>query len=155
MLVSYGSVSIFASTSRALWKWQKKNQEGSWSKEQEDALTNMKEAAWKAPAIKFPVKGKLFIMRISTWADSVGTVLLQKNSEGKWIPVAYESSPLQGLDQNCPGHEKAYLEALWTVMVFEAFPLHGPVVLQSTHTLLLSTKSRNGYKCGRPFKGNQ
>lgn len=72
-------------------------------------------------------------------------VLLQKNSEGKWIPVAYESSPPQGLDQNFPGHEKAWLEAVWAVMVFEAFTLNSPVVSQSTHALLLSTKRRNGY----------
>lgn len=47
VLVSYGSVSIFANSSRASWKWQEKNQAGSWSKDQDSALSDMKEAAWK------------------------------------------------------------------------------------------------------------
>lgn len=39
---------------------------------------------------------KLFITRISTWADTVGAELLQRNSGRKWIPVAYESFPVAG-----------------------------------------------------------
>lgn len=121
MLVSYGSVSIFANSSRALWKWQQKKQGGSWSKDQDSALSDMKEAAWKASALKFLVKGNLFITRISTWADTVGAVLLQRNSGGKWIPVAHESSPWLDqnfslgpwLDQNFLGHEKTWLEVVW------------------------------------------
>lgn len=120
MLVSYGSVSIFANSSRALWKWQERKQGG--SKDQDSALSDMKEAAWKASALKFPVKGKLFITRISTRADTVGAVLLQRNSGGKWIPVAYELS--LWLDQNFLGHEKTWLEVVlqsglwWSLRLF-------------------------------------
>lgn len=62
---------------------------------------------WKKLLEKFPVKGKLFITRISTRADTVGAMLLQRNRGGKWIPGACESSPVVG--QNFPGHEKIWL----------------------------------------------
>lgn len=72
----------------------------------------------------------------------MGAMLLQRNRGGKWIPGACESSPVVG--QNFPGHEKTWLEAVWAVMEFKAFPLDSAVVPQSAHTLLLLTKRRNG-----------
>ncbi|XP_029448431.1 unconventional myosin-VIIa-like [Rhinatrema bivittatum] len=133
-------ISQYAQIAAPLYKLLKKKSQWEWGPEHDQALSQLKQAALSAPALKFPDSSKPFVIRLATSDVALAAVLLQRNEEAKLVPVAYDSRKLQGTELNFDPCERECLAAVWAVQTFE--PLTGWTEAFPTRTHTAETTAK-------------
>lgn len=66
----------------------------------------------------------------------ISAVLMQKDSEGRFVPGAYESCKLTGPEMSFNQCERECLAAFWGVEKFESLTEMAPIIIQTHHSPL-------------------
>ncbi|KAI7934843.1 hypothetical protein MJO29_016106 [Puccinia striiformis f. sp. tritici] len=117
-----------------------------WLPVHELAFTTLKEALMSAPVLLVPDLSKPFVIETDASDFAVGAVLLQKGTDEKLHPVAFESSKLNSSQRNYPAQERELLSIInawrkWQVYLdgavssTEVFTDHASLQFLSTQKL--------------------
>jgi predicted aspartyl protease len=98
-------INQYASRASHLYKLLQKT-DWYWTKDQESAFNDMKQALMTAPVLKYPNPKEEFHLYFDASSTiSIGGVLCQKDENGELHPVAFESRKLNSAELNYPVHE--------------------------------------------------
>ena len=65
-----------------------------------DAFHKLKKAVMSAPVLAYPVPNKEYLLKTDALKLALGAVLSQKQSDGRYHPVAFGSRALHGVEVN-------------------------------------------------------
>ncbi|KAF9752783.1 Transposon Tf2-6 polyprotein, partial [Nosema granulosis] len=109
----------FAMITVALTEALKGNKKWKWSDEMESEFTLVKEELRNIRSLKIPDYNKSFRLRTDACDTGLGAVLLQTNSEGKWVPIQWASKKLTPTERRYTITEKEMLAVVWGIEKFE------------------------------------
>lgn len=92
-----------------------------WSEEAQKAFTVLKEQLCKAPVLHSPDFTLPFAIHCDASHTGVGGVLMQKDSDGNEVPIAFMSRKLNKCQRNYSVTEKECLAAIMCVKKFRAY----------------------------------
>ena len=112
----------FTAIAAPLHRLTKKDVKFEWSEECETAHCQLKSLLTEAPMLVYPCfgEGEQFLLETDASGIGLGAVLSQKQSDGKYHPVAYASRSLQPNEKNYPISELETLAIVWAVKYFHA-----------------------------------
>ena len=85
------------------------NSDWEWSDRQEEAFKNLKKAMTSAPVLHLPSDHGQFMVECDSSDYATGAVISQKQSDGKWHPIAYLSKSLNAVERNYDIYDKELL----------------------------------------------
>ena len=88
-----------------------------------NAFHQLKKAVMSAPVLAYPDPNKEYLLKIDTLKLGLGAVLLQKQSDGRYHPVAFESSTLHGVEVNYHSINLEVLAMKWPIEHFQTYLL--------------------------------
>jgi len=88
----------------------------SWGEPQEEAFQAVKKALSSSPILSFYRSDRDTVISADASSFSVGSILLQKQSDGSWKPVAFASRALTATEQRYAQIEKEALAVIHPVM---------------------------------------
>ena len=83
--------------------------------EAREAFDRLKAACLQAPILAFPDFGKPFLLEMDASGKGLGAVLSQKQSDGRYHPIAYASSIMTETEQRYPSNKQEFLALKWAV----------------------------------------
>ena len=83
--------------------------------EAENAFQVLKEACLQAPILSFPDFTKPFLLETDASGKGLGAVLLQKQEDGRYHPIAYASRVMTAMEQRYHSNKKEFLALKWAV----------------------------------------
>lgn len=98
----------------------KKKQRWVWGKEQDEAVTSVKEKLIAAPVLSCPDFTKPFFLQTDASKTGLGAILYQAFEEGE-KPVAYASRSLNSAERKYSVTEQECLAVLWAVQKFRPY----------------------------------
>ena len=130
----------FAAIAAPLHRLTKKDVKFEWSEECETAFCRLKSLLTEAPVLVYPRfgEGEHFLLETDASGIGLGAVLSQKQSDGKYHPVAYASRSLQPNEKNYPISELETLAIVWAVKYFRAYLLGHPCTVLTDHAACVS-----------------
>ena len=130
----------FAAVAAPLHRLTKKDEKFEWSEECETAFCRLKSLLTEAPVLVYPRfgEGEQFLLETDASGIGLGAVLSQKQSDGKYHPVAYASRSLQPNEKNYPISELETLAIVWAVKYFRAYLLGHPCTVLTDHAACVS-----------------
>ena len=79
------------------------------------AFDRLKAACLQAPILAFPNFGKPFLLETDTSSKGLGAVLSQKQSDGRYHPIAYASHIMTETEQRYHSNKQEFLALKWAV----------------------------------------
>ena len=79
------------------------------------AFDRLKAACLQAPILAFPNFGKPFLLETDASSKGLGAVLLQKQSDGRYHPIAYTSRIMTETEQRYHSNKQEFLALKWAV----------------------------------------
>lgn len=130
----------FAEIAAPLHHLTKKDVKFEWSEKCEAAFHKLKSLLTEAPVLVYPRfgKGEEFLLETDASGIGLGAVLSQKQSDGRYHPVAYASRSLQPNEKNNPISELETLAIVWAVKYFRAYLLGHPCTVLTMQPVYLS-----------------
>ena len=90
-----------------------------------------------APVLLFPDFEKPFLLEMDTSKEGLGAVLSQKQSNGRYHPIAFGSSSLTLAEKNYHSSKLEFLTLKWSVMEhFKEYLAYTPFVVQTDNNPL-------------------
>ena len=83
--------------------------------EAREAFDHLKAACLQAPILAFPNFGKPFLLETDASGKGLGAVLLQKQSDGQYHPIAYTSRIMTETEQRYHSNKQEFLALKWAV----------------------------------------
>ena len=83
--------------------------------EAREAFDRLKAACLQAPILAFPDFGKPFLLETDASGKGLGAVLLQKQSDGRYHPIAYASRIMTETEQRYHSNKEEFLALKWAV----------------------------------------
>ena len=83
--------------------------------EAREAFDRLKAACLQAPILAFPDFGKPFLLETDASGKGLGAVLLQKQSDGWYHPIAYASRIMTETEQRYHSNKQEFLALKWAV----------------------------------------
>ena len=83
--------------------------------EAHDAFDRLKAMCLQAPILAFPDFGKPFLLETDASGKGLGAVLSQKQSDGRYHPIAYASHIMTETEQRYHSNKQEFLALKWTV----------------------------------------
>ena len=83
--------------------------------EAREAFDRLKAACLQAPILAFPDFGKPFLLETDASSKGLGAVLLQKQSDGRYHPIAYTSCIMTETEQRYHSNKQEFLALKWAV----------------------------------------
>ena len=83
--------------------------------EAHEAFDRLKAACLQAPILDFPDFGEPFLLEMDASDKGLGAVLLQKQSDGRYHPIAYASHIMTETEQRCHSNKQEFLALKWAV----------------------------------------
>ena len=80
-----------------------------------EAFDHLKAACLQAPILAFPDFGKPFLLEMDASGKGLGAVLLQKQSDGRYHPIAYASRIMTETEQRYHLNKQEFLALKWAV----------------------------------------
>ncbi|CAI5702336.1 unnamed protein product [Peronospora effusa] len=115
----------------------KKYTEWTWSKEQEDAFTSVKQSIVEAPVLALPDADKPFSVVCDASNFAIGSALMQKDDDGVDRVISYQSRLLKATELNYPVHDKELLSIKYALVKFRVHLLGTePFVVYTNHASL-------------------
>ena len=101
------------------------------------AFRMLREACITAPVLAFADHEKLFLLETDVSKEGLGAVLLQKQADGHYHPVAYGSRALTTEEQNYHSSKSESLTLNWVITVhFKEYLLWEPFIVWTDNNLL-------------------
>ena len=85
-----------------------------------EAFDRLKAVCLQAPILAFPDFSKPFLLKMDASGKGLGAVLLQKQSNGRYHPIAYASCIMTETEQRYHSNKQEFLDLKWAVT--EQFP---------------------------------
>ena len=83
--------------------------------EAHEAFDRLKAACLQAPILSFPNFGKPFLLEMDASGKGLGAVLLQKQSDGRYHPIAYGSRIMTETEWRYHSNKQEFLALKWAV----------------------------------------
>ena len=83
--------------------------------EAREAFDRLKAACLQAPILAFPDFDKPFLLEMDASGKGLGAVLLQKQSDGRYHPIAYASHIMNETEQRYHSNKQEFLALKWAV----------------------------------------
>ena len=83
--------------------------------EAREAFDHLKAACLQAPILAFPNFGKPFLLEMDASSKGLGAVLLQKQSDGRYHPIAYASCIMTETEWRYHSNKQEFLALKWAV----------------------------------------
>ena len=83
--------------------------------EAREAFDRLKAACLQAPILAFPDFGKPFLLETDASGKGLGAVLSQKQSDGRYHPIAYASRIMTEMEQRYHSNKQEFLALKWAV----------------------------------------
>ena len=83
--------------------------------EAREAFDRLKAACLQAPILAFPDFGKPFLLETDASGKGLGAVLSQKQSDGRYHPIAYASHIMTETEQRYHSNKQEFLALKWAV----------------------------------------
>ena len=83
--------------------------------EAREAFDHLKAACLQAPILSFPDFSKPFLLETDASGKGLGAVLSQKQSDGRYHPIAYASRIMNETDQRYHSNKQEFLALKWAV----------------------------------------
>ena len=83
--------------------------------EAHEAFDRLKAACLQAPILAFPNFGKPFLLEMDASGKGLGAVLSQKQSDGRYHPIAYASGIVTEMEQRYHSNKQEFLALKWAV----------------------------------------
>ena len=83
--------------------------------EAREAFDRLKAACLQTPILAFPDFNKLFLLETDASGKGLGAVLLQKQSNGRYHPIAYASQIMSEMEQRYHSNKQEFLALKWAV----------------------------------------
>ena len=80
-----------------------------------EAFDRLKTACLQAPILAFPDFGKPFLLETDTSGKGLGAVLSQRQSDGRYHPIAYASRIMTETEQRYHSNKQEFLALKWAV----------------------------------------
>ena len=80
-----------------------------------EAFDHLKAACLQAPLLAFPDFNKPFLLEMDVSGKGLGAVLSQKQSDGRYHPIAYASSIMSETEQRYHSNKQEFLALKWAV----------------------------------------
>ncbi|CAI5701232.1 unnamed protein product [Peronospora effusa] len=115
----------------------KKDTEWTWSKEQVDAFTSVKQSHVEAPVLALPDADNPFSVVCDASNFAIGSALMQKDDNGVDRVISYQSRLLKAAELNYPVHDKELLSIKYALVKFRVHLLGTePFVVYTDHASL-------------------
>ena len=125
----------YAHRSLPLTTLTRKNAKWQWNEEQENAFKELKSALSKAPVLRPPQWGKLWIIDCDASNTAVGAVLSQEEPDtGDEHPIYYYSRLLNAAEKNYSTTDRECLAVIAAVKKFRVYVLGAPLMIRTDHT---------------------
>ena len=130
----------FAAIETPLHHLTKKDFKSEWSEEIETAFNWLKSLLTEPPVLVYRRfgDGEQYLLETDARGIGLGGVLSEKQSDGKYNPIAYTSRSLQCNEKNYPISELETLAIVWAVKYFRAYLLGHPCTLLTDHAACVS-----------------
>ena len=83
--------------------------------EAHEAFDRLKAVCLQTPILAFPDFGKPFLFEMDASSKGLGAVLSQKQSDGRYHPIAYASRIMTETEQRCHSNKQKFLALKWAV----------------------------------------
>ena len=80
-----------------------------------EAFDRLKAVCLQAPILAFPNFGKPFLLEMDASGKGLGAVLSQKQSDGRYHPIAYASRIMTEMEQRYHSNKQEFLALKWAV----------------------------------------
>ena len=94
---------------------EKKSEHVDLSPEAHEAFDHLKAACLQAPILSFPDFNKPFLLETDASGRGLGTVLSQKQADGRYHPIAYASCVMNETEQRYHSNKQEFLALKWAV----------------------------------------
>ena len=96
----------------------------------QEAVAILKGKVQSAPVLVFPDLKKPFLLETDTSKEGLGVVLSQKQSDGRYHPIAFGSHSLTPMEKNYHSSKLEFLTLKWSVMEhFKEYLAYAPFVV--------------------------
>ena len=102
---------------------KKKKEQVVLSEAARSAFQKLKKAVMSAPVLAYPDPNKEYLLEIDASKLGLGAVLSQKQSNGRYHPVAFRSRPLHGVEVNYHSIKLKFLAMKWSIEHFQTYLL--------------------------------
>ena len=86
-----------------------------------DAFHKLKKAVMSAPVLAYPDPNKEYLLETDALKLGLGTVLSQKQTDGRYHPVAFCSRALHGVEVNYHSTKLEFLGMKWSIEHFQTY----------------------------------
>ena len=93
------------------------------NKEAKEAFNVLKKAVMTAPVLTYPDPNKEYLLKMDASKLGLGAVLSQKQSDGRYHPVAFGSRALRGAEHKYHNAKFEFLTMKWGIHHFETYLL--------------------------------
>ena len=87
------------------------------------AFHQLKKASMSAPVLAYSDLNKEYLLKMDVLRLGLGAVLSQKQSDGKYHPVAFGSRALHGAEENYHSTKLEFLAMKWSIEHFQTYLL--------------------------------
>ena len=106
--------------------------------EAQEAMVVLKGKVQSTPVLVFPDFEKLFLLETDASKEGLGVVLSQKQSDGRYHPIAFGSCSLTPVEKNCLSSKLEFLTLKWSVMEhFKEYLAYVPFVVRTDKNPLM------------------
>ena len=88
-----------------------------------NAFHKLKKAVMSAPVLAYPDPSKEYLLKMDASKLGLGAVLSQKQSDGRYHPVAFRSRVLYGAEVNYHSRKLKFLAMKWSIIHFQTYLL--------------------------------
>ena len=88
-----------------------------------NAFYQLKKAVMSAPVLAYPDPNKEYLLKMDALKLGLGAVLFQKQSNGRYHPVAFGSRALHGAKVNYHSTKLEFLAMKWSIKHFQTYLL--------------------------------
>ena len=93
----------------------KRSEHVNFSPEAHEAFDHLKAACLQAPILSFPDFNKPFLLETDAFGRGLGTVLSQKQADGRYHPIAYASHVMNETEQRYHSNKQEFLALKWAI----------------------------------------
>ena len=87
------------------------------------AFHKLKNAVMSAPVLAYPDPNKEYLLKTDALKLGLGAVLSQKQSDGRYHPIAFKSRALHGVEVNYHSTKLEFLAMKWSIEHFQTYLL--------------------------------
>ena len=131
-------IQSFAKIAQPLHALTRKNVEFKWTEKCQQSFDDLKGRLSAAPVLAYPNFQQRFIVETDASIQGLGSVLSQRQEDGKLHPIAYASRALSPGERNYGITELETLAVVWAVTHFRAYLYGSCVTVYTDHSAVKS-----------------